>query len=121
MTDAEAVVRQYLAAWNETDPLARRAVLDKTFTDDVRYVDPVAVADGRKALDGVIAAVHGQFPGYVFSPGGPVDGHHEQARFTWHLGLPGDEPLVVGSDVVVLAPDGRISTVLGFLDKVPAG
>jgi hypothetical protein len=28
--------------------------------------------------------------------------------------------VVVGSDVVTLAGDGRISLVLGFLDRVPA-
>jgi len=57
----------------------------------------------------------------VFSPGGPADGHHDVARFRWHLGRPGEEPLVEGFDVVELAPDGRIRTVRGFLDKVPAG
>ncbi len=47
------------------------------------------------------------------------DAHHQQARFSWNLGAQGAEPQVVGSDVAVIATDGRISTVLGFLDKVP--
>ena len=117
----DAAIEQYLAAWNETDPAARRAAIEKVFAADVRYVDPVAVAEGHEALDGVIAAVQEQFPGHVFTAGGPVDAHHDQARFTWHLGRPGEESLVIGSDVAVFAPDGRIRTVLGFLDKVPAG
>ena len=41
-------------------------------------------------------------------------------RFTWGLGPADAEPLVVGFDVVVLDDEGRIDTVLGFLDKVPA-
>ena len=118
---ADAAIEQYFAAWNETDPAARRAAIERTFTTDVRYVDPMAVAEGRDALDGVIAAVQGQFPGHVFTVGGPVDAHHDQARFTWHLARPGQEALVIGSDVAVFAPDGRIRTVLGFLDRVPAG
>jgi hypothetical protein len=119
MSDFDTVVKQYLAMWNETDPDARRAIADGICAPDVTYVDPIAAVEGRDAFHALIGAAQGQFPGHVFSPGGPVDGHHDQARFTWHLGLPGEDPLVIGFDVVVLAPDGRIRTVLGFLDKVP--
>ena len=58
------------------------------------------------------------FAGLSFRPGGPVDGHHDQARFTWHLGRPGEEPAAIGFDVAELDSDGRIRQVLGFLDKV---
>jgi hypothetical protein len=61
-----------------------------------------------------------QFPGFVFTLAGPVDAHHRQARFTWGLGPDGAEPLIVGSDVAVTDDDGRLVTVLGFLDQVPA-
>jgi hypothetical protein len=43
------------------------------------------------------------------------------ARFGWELGPADGEALVVGLDVVVLDPDGRIALVHGFRDKVPAG
>lgn len=49
-----------------------------------------------------------------------MDANHDQARFTWHLGPAGGEPVVIGFDVVVLSEDGRIASVHGFLDKVPA-
>ncbi|MFZ0185430.1 MAG: hypothetical protein WAL72_00590 [Streptosporangiaceae bacterium] len=49
-----------------------------------------------------------------------MDANHDQARFTWHLGPAGGEPVVIGFDVVVLSEDGRIASVYGFLDKVPA-
>jgi hypothetical protein len=113
------LVDRYLAVWNETDARARRAAIDELFAARVRYVDPVAAVEGRAALDGLIGAVQQQFPGFVFAPGGPVDAHHEQARFTWHLGSPGAEPAVIGFDVAEVDADGRISQVLGFLDKVP--
>jgi hypothetical protein len=48
-----------------------------------------------------------------------VDGHHDQARFTWNLGPAGEEPPVVGFDVAELDADGRIQRVLGFIDKAP--
>ncbi|GAA3946204.1 nuclear transport factor 2 family protein [Actinoplanes auranticolor] len=121
MSDFDTVVQRYLAAWNETDPQRRRAAIEEVCAADVRYVDPLAAVEGRAGLDGLIAAVQGQFPGLVFTPGGPVDAHHEQARFTWHLGPAGQEPVVIGFDVAELGPDGRIRTVLGFIDRAPAG
>jgi hypothetical protein len=120
MSDFDIVVQRYLTAWNETDPGRRRAAVEEAFAPDVRYTDPVAVVEGHAALDGLIGAVQAQFPGFVFTPGGPVDAHHEQARFTWNLGPAGQEPVVVGFDVAELGPDGRIRTVLGFIDRAPA-
>jgi SnoaL-like domain len=114
------VIARYLACWNETDPAARRKLIEQTWTADASYIDPLAEARGHDAIEATIAAAQGQFPGFVFRLAGPVDAHHQQARFTWGLGPAGAEPLVVGFDVAVTDGDGRLRTVLGFLDKVPA-
>jgi hypothetical protein len=119
MNDFTAVAERYIDTWNEADPSARRRAIEELWAEDGRYVDPLAVAEGRTAIDATIGAVRAQFPGFVFRLAGPVDGHHDQARFTWELGQPGAEPLVVGFDVAVLDEKGRLQTVLGFLDKVP--
>ncbi len=115
------VIARYLACWNETDPAARRKLIGETWAEDASYTDPLAEARGRDAIDATIAAVQGQFPGFVFTLAGPVDAHHRQARFTWGLGPDGTEPLVIGFDVAVTDDDGKIRAVLGFLDKVPTG
>ena len=120
MTATPDLAGRYLAAWNATDPAARRALVEEVFAEDVTYTDPLADVAGRDGLDAAIAAVQGQFPGWVFRLAGPADAHHHQLRFTWHLGPDGSEPPVVGSDVAVTDADGRIRTVLGFLDRVPA-
>jgi len=119
MSDINETVERYIAAWNETDPAARRAAIDTLMTPDVTYIDPIAVAEGTEAFDATIAAVQGQFPDFRFRLVGAPDAHHGQARFTWELGPAGGEAPVVGFDVAVLAPDGRIRAVYGFLDKVP--
>ncbi len=120
MTDMQHLVERYLAAWNETDPAARRRAIDAIWAADATYVDPLVSVAGRDAIDATIAAVQQQFDGLTFSFAGPVDAHHDVARFTWALGVPGDEPLVVGFDVAVAADGGRLRAVHGFLDKVPA-
>jgi hypothetical protein len=113
------VIARYLACWNETDPAARRSLIDEAWAVDAEYTDPLAQARGRTAIDSMIGAVQQQFPGLVFSLAGPVDAHHRQARFTWGLGPEGAEPLVIGFDVAVTDDDDKIRTVFGFLDKVP--
>ncbi|SNT32203.1 SnoaL-like domain-containing protein [Streptosporangium subroseum] len=120
MNHIDQLVARYIATWNETDPVARRTEIERIWAEDGSYTDPIAVAEGLEAIDATIAAVQGQFPGFVFALAGPVDAHHDIARFTWELGPAGGESLVVGFDVAVLTEDGRISRVHGFLDKVPA-
>ncbi|HXA61538.1 MAG TPA: nuclear transport factor 2 family protein [Streptosporangiaceae bacterium] len=120
MSDINNLVDRYLRTWNETDPATRRGAIDELWAEDGTYVDPMAVAEGRDAIDATIAAVQGQFAGFTFSLAGPVDAHHNLSRFTWNLGPEGGEAVVVGFDVAVLNEDGRIVNVHGFLDKVPA-
>ena len=117
----QEIIERYLAAWNETDPAARRGLVDALWAPDGSYTDPLADAHGPAEIDGLIGAVQQQFPDFVFTLGGPVDANHNQARFTWHLGPAGaGEPPVIGFDVVVLDENGQIRSVHGFLDKVPA-
>jgi hypothetical protein len=113
------LIEKYIAAWNETDPASRRRLVDEVFAPDAAYTDPMAAVTGRDQIAAMIAAAQGQFAGLEFRLAGPVDAHHDIARFTWHLGPRDAAPVVVGFDVAVIA-EGRIETVHGFLDKVPA-
>lgn len=120
MTAYDELAQRYIDTWNETDASPRRAAVDELYTEDARYVDPMGDAEGREAIASMIGAVQEQFPGFRFRLAGPVDGHHNQARFSWELGPAGSPAPIVGFDVAVSDDSGRIQTVLGFLDKVPA-
>jgi hypothetical protein len=115
----QEIIDRYIAAWNETDADARRALVGSLWAADGSYTDPLADVRGPDAIAGLIGAAQQQFPGFVFTRGGPVDANHNQARFTWHLGPAGREPVVIGFDVVVLDGAGQIRSVHGFLDQVP--
>ncbi len=125
LTDFRSLAERYIAAWNETDPAARRRAVDELYTEGARYVDPLVDVRGREAIDATIAAAQAQFPGIVFRLAGPVDTHHDVARSTWELvpvGTPdGAEVPVVGFDVAATDGHGRPRAVVGFLDEVPAG
>jgi hypothetical protein len=119
MTEYENIAQRYIDCWNETDADKRRALVDELFTSDTSFTDPLVAVTGPAAIDEVIAGVQEQLNGLPLSLG-PVDGHHDIARFTWRLDAPGaTEPAVIGFDVIVLT-EGRIKHVHGFLDKVPA-
>ena len=120
MTATPELAERYVTVWNETDPPQRRAAVEALFTDDARYTDPLADVTGHDAIEATIAAVQAQFPGWEFRLAGPVDAHQDQLHFTWHLGPEGQEAPIVGSDVAVTDGNGRVRTVLGFLDRVPA-
>src|ERR1700677_5049635 len=94
------IIEQYIASWNETDADGRRALIDEVFAADAAYTDPMAELHGRDEIDGGIGGVQQMWGGLVFSLAGPVDAHHSQARFPWHLGpADGGEPVVIGFDV----------------------
>ncbi|MBP2325921.1 hypothetical protein JOF56_006306 [Kibdelosporangium banguiense] len=118
MSEYESIAQRYIDTWNEKNADKRRAIVDELYTSDATFTDPLVAVTGPEAIDQVIGGAQEQFAGLEFTLG-PVDGHHDIARFTWLLGAPGaEEPLVIGFDVVVLE-DGRIKHVHGFLDKVP--
>jgi uncharacterized protein (UPF0128 family) len=79
----------------------------------------MTAAHGREEIDATIAAAQCQFGGFVFRQVGTADSHHRQTRFGWALGPVDAEPVIVGFDVAVTDEAGRITTVLGFLDRVP--
>ncbi|WP_333737379.1 nuclear transport factor 2 family protein [Streptomyces sp. IBSBF 2806] len=124
----ENAVARYFEAWNARDPQALAKAVDAAWANGGRYTDPLADAVGHEQIAALIAAVQAQFPGFSFRPTGVVDGHHDTARFSWELASEagdsssgGGTAPVAGSDVITLDAQDRITSVLGFLDRVPAG
>ena len=110
----------YFAMWNETDHARRQAVIAATWSDDPRYVDPLVAAQGADGLHAIVAGVHEQFPGHQFRLMGPVDSHHDRARWDWELVAPDTgQAIARGVDFAIITSDGRLSTVTGFLDQIP--
>lgn len=118
MTDAAQIAQRYIDSWNETDVQRRAGLLAALWTEDARYVDPMMAGEGRAQIDALIAGVHQQFPGFRFALAGKPDGYGDKVRFSWTLG-PDGQSLVEGTDFGVVE-NGRLASVIGFLDKVPA-
>src|SRR4030095_1417992 len=118
--EAGRIAEHYIAVWNETDAERRIRLLEAHWTDDARYVDPLAQAQGREQISALVGGVQQRFPGFRFQLKGQPDAHGEHLRFSWTLGPSGAEDLIEGTDFARIA-GGRLQCVTGFLDKVPAG
>jgi hypothetical protein len=109
----EALISTYSAAWSETDPKKRRALLETVWEADGVYTDPQALAPGREALDEVIARFQAGNPGATFTLRGGIDHHHKYVRFYWMLRFTTGQEMP-GMDYGEISPDGKLSKIVGF-------
>ncbi|MFE4954652.1 nuclear transport factor 2 family protein [Streptomyces sp. NPDC056653] len=120
MTAYEDAVQRYFVAWNAATPEDLAKAVAAAFTEDAAYTDPLADVCGHDGLAAAISGARQQFPGFEFKLTGTPDGHHDIVRFSWDLVSTDDGSApAAGSDVITLDDDGRISSVSGFLDRVP--
>jgi hypothetical protein len=118
MTDAAKIAERYIDLWNETDGHSRKTLIASAWTEDALYVDPMMKGQGHSEIDALIGAVHNRFPGHRFALDGAPDGHGDRLRFSWTLGVPNAAPIAHGTDFGIVAADGRLKSVSGFLDAV---
>ena len=115
----EAIAEAYVATWNETDSARRRAGIAAAWAEAGTYRDPVMTSDGPAGIDAMLAGVQAKFPGFVLKRTSKVDAHNGALRFTWSLGPASGPTVIEGVDFCTLAPDGRLASVVGFIDKMP--
>lgn len=113
-------VTQYMAAWNEPDGAARRALLAQCWSEDGVYLDPNVSLAGRDALATKIGDVLASRPGARLEFMSGIDVHHNMVRFLWRLiradGTSGDTSIDFGE----VGPDGRLVRIVGFFGPAPA-
>ena len=119
MTHAIDIAERYIASWNEADAERRRALIARIWAADGQYVDPLMQGSGRDGIDALIAGAQQHFPGHRFALAGTPDGHHDRMRFGWTLSAADGTPVASGTDFGVLAADGLLQSVTGFLDTAP--
>jgi hypothetical protein len=119
MTDTVKLVDRYIAMWNAADAEDRRDLVAGAWSENGHYVDPLMEGKGHAGIDAMVAGVQERFPGHRFRRTSEVDAHNGRVRFGWALAAEGEPPLVRGVDFGVLADDGRLQSITGFLDQTP--
>lgn len=114
MATTEEIVLDYVAAWVEIDEGNRRALLEKSWTENGTYTDPTVEVVGREALVQHISTFHKQFPGNRIVLTSKVDEHHGRVRFTWAMVNPEGSQVFEGIDFGEVGSDGRLKRITGF-------
>lgn len=113
-------VQRYLEFWNTADPAEQQTLAARTFVSGVGYHAPIGLLSGTEAL----IAFRNQFadhqPNYVFRARAEPTAHHDRARLQWELVVSG-QTFATGTDMFEVDPEGRITSITGFLDHAPEG
>jgi hypothetical protein len=96
--------------FSERNPERRWAAIGRTYTEDVRFIDPDGEFVGWQALsDQAQKFLDGLLAGYVFEEDGPAYAGTDTAALAWRFGPPG-KPIARGIDILTIR-DGRVSAV----------
>lgn len=115
----ETTIEAYVDTWNQTDPARRQSEVARAWAPSGSYRDPLMSSDGHAGIDAMLAGVQSKFPGFVLKRTSKVDCHNGSVRFAWSLGPAAGPAVVEGVDFATLAPDGRLASVVGFIDRMP--
>ena len=111
---------QYMAAWNEPDDTARRALLMQCWSDSGVYLDPNVSLAGRDALATKIGEVLAGRPGARLEFMSGIDVHHNMVRFLWRLVRADGTCGAISIDFGEVGADGRLVKIVGFFGPAPA-
>lgn len=104
----EAIADRWFDAWANADADVRREALTACTTEDVEFRDATGCTAGRGELDAHIAAIQVHMPDVRMTRSGSPRQCQGIALVDWTAGGAGS-----GTNVLELAPDGRIARVTG--------
>jgi uncharacterized protein YndB with AHSA1/START domain len=110
-------VDAFLRAWGDPDGATRRELMESCATPRVEFRDAFSATVGLDDLLANLDAVQVFMPGITLSRSGDVRLSHGTALVSWTAGQANGETMGRGTNVVDLAPDGRIARVVGFWES----
>jgi hypothetical protein len=108
------VADRFFAAWNEPDPAARRAELSAICLDTVTFRDEWASVDGVEDLAAHIGTARQHMPGVRLERSGAPRHCQGTALVDWVVRAPDGTVSRCGTNVLELAPNGRIAGIVGL-------
>lgn len=119
MPDAKELLHSNLhEVFSERDPDKRRAAIERTYAENVKFIDPEGEIVGRQALNDRAQKLLDDAPAdFVLEEDGPRYVSPETAALAWRLGPPGS-PVARGIDILTVR-DGRVSVLTTLLASGP--
>jgi hypothetical protein len=110
MPEASELLQSNLHEVFSEDRERRWAAIERTYTEDVTFIDPDGEFIGWQALsDQAQKLLDGLQAGFVFEEDGPKYVGADTAALAWRFGPPG-RPVARGVDILTIR-DGRVSVV----------
>jgi hypothetical protein len=110
MPDAAELLQMNRDVFAERDPEKRRAAIERTYAEDVRFIDPDGESVGREAINDRAQKILDDAPAdFVLEEDGLAYVSPDTAIQAWRFGPPGS-PVVRGIDVLTVR-DGSVSVV----------
>ena len=111
MPDATELLHSNLhEVFSERDPQRRWAAIERTYTEDVTFIDPDGEFVGWQALsDQAQKLLDGPLAGFVFEEDGPRYVGTDTAALAWRFG-PSGSPIARGI-VIITIRNGRVSVL----------
>jgi GNAT superfamily N-acetyltransferase len=120
MTPLADVLRDYEAAWAETQPQRRDTLLAGCLTETVEIVGPGYRLRGRQAVSDDVARFHRERAGCRAIVTSGFDAHSGWVRFGVAVKAADGAIAESGVDLAELAPDGRLARIVSFWGALPA-
>ena len=119
MPDAKELLHANLhEVFAERDPERRRAAIERTYTEDVRFIDPEGEFVGRQALsDKAQKLLDGFQADFVFEEDSLRYVGTDIAALAWRVG-PSGHPVARGIDILTIR-EGRVSMVRTLIAPEP--
>jgi hypothetical protein len=111
------LVERYVAAWDEPDPAARRALVQALWRVDGSHVDVERRCRGHAEIAAETDRIHDRWgaKGSRFRAAGRIDGHHDAVRLDWERVAPdGATILAAGTSLLLVDDDGRLQRDIQF-------
>ena len=110
MPDAAELLHMNLHVFSERDPEKRRAAIERTYVEDVRFIDPDGESVGLEALNDRAQRILDDAPAdFLLEEDGLAYVSSDTGVQPWRFGPPGT-PVVRGVDILTVR-EGRVSVV----------
>ena len=119
MSDGDELLYMNREVFSERDPEKRREAIERTYAEDVRFIDPDDEVVGRQALNDRAQKILDDAPAdFVLEEDGLGYVSPDTAVQAWRFGPPGS-PVVRGIDVLTVS-GGRVSVVRTLIAQTDA-
>src|SRR6266576_3284011 len=119
MPDADELLYLNREVFSERDPEKRRAAIERTYAENVRFIDPDGEVVGRQALNDRAQKILDDAPAdFVLEEDGLGYVSPDTAVQAWRFG-PAGSPVVRGIDILTVS-DGRLSVVRTLIAQTDA-